>query len=330
MPPRPLKCSTRRQPGRGPLAGDHRDPLGPGVVDQDRHLAAEAERPRVGDAQGQDRGGGRVGRVAASLQDFQPGRDRVAAPRGHGPLRSRRPASPCESAIAVAIRAPAASWAGARLTTRIDQNPKARIMNRRIMALTPLPTALLVLGGPGRPRRGPIMSRARSPAARSTSTTCSPLSGWATRDRRDAPCTTNTDASSPPTLSATAGSSGKSRFLSRAIFRAAVVLPKPQIETEHLPKSAIEFAFVLEALAGLARADPAVGQAARIGRGRFVDPAEVFEYIASLDHAVAQSTSRVRDLGSSELNRSRSVIEVRSGSIASLGRPVSVSRQPTP
>ena len=52
-----LEMLEGRQPGRGPLAGDHRDRPGPGVVDQDRHLAAETERPRIRHAQGQDRGG---------------------------------------------------------------------------------------------------------------------------------------------------------------------------------------------------------------------------------------------------------------------------------
>ncbi len=78
-----------RQPGRGPLADDYRDTLGPGVVDQDRHLAAEAERPRIGHTQGQERRRGRIGRVPAAFENLDARGHRVTTSRRHrtaGPL----------------------------------------------------------------------------------------------------------------------------------------------------------------------------------------------------------------------------------------------------
>src|SRR5262249_4127081 len=60
-----------------------------GVVDDDRHLAAETERGVVGDAQGKDGGGGGIGSVAAVLQAGDAGIDRPLPPGRAGTLASR-------------------------------------------------------------------------------------------------------------------------------------------------------------------------------------------------------------------------------------------------
>ena len=82
----PIEMLERRQPRRSPLPRDHRDPLPLGIVNQDRHFAAETERARVGDAQRQDRGRGRIRGVTPLLQDLEPRGHGVAATRGNRPL----------------------------------------------------------------------------------------------------------------------------------------------------------------------------------------------------------------------------------------------------
>ena len=100
---RALEMIEGRQPGGSALAGDHRDALVLGVVDQDRHFAAETERPRVGDAQGQDRRGAGVRRVSARLEDLEP--------RGHG---ARPPAAtaPCLPTAFQSVRSAIAALPG--------------------------------------------------------------------------------------------------------------------------------------------------------------------------------------------------------------------------
>src|SRR5262249_15153220 len=59
---------ARREPRRGAQAAQHLDDVTLGVVDEDRHFAAKAERAAVSHAQRQDGCRGRVGRVATALE----------------------------------------------------------------------------------------------------------------------------------------------------------------------------------------------------------------------------------------------------------------------
>src|SRR5262249_5127907 len=71
------------------LAAHHFDHAALRVVDQDRHLAAEAEGVAVGHAQGEDGGRGGVGRVAARLEDLNAGVHRALTAGGDGPVLAR-------------------------------------------------------------------------------------------------------------------------------------------------------------------------------------------------------------------------------------------------
>ena len=55
------------------------------VIKDNWHFAAEAEESRVGDAQGKDRGGGRVGCVSACLQDLEPAATAPSPPAATAP-----------------------------------------------------------------------------------------------------------------------------------------------------------------------------------------------------------------------------------------------------
>ena len=89
MPPRAAKCSRVASRGRGPLPRDDLDVARLRVVDEDRHLAAEAERGGVGDAEGEDHGDGRVGRVAPRFQDLEPRLDGGLPAGHHGTFMAR-------------------------------------------------------------------------------------------------------------------------------------------------------------------------------------------------------------------------------------------------
>ena len=77
---------TRGQARRCPEpAQDFHDPA-TRIVDQDGYFAAEAEGVAVGHAQGQNRGRGRVRRIAAALENGDTGIDRFLAAGRHGSL----------------------------------------------------------------------------------------------------------------------------------------------------------------------------------------------------------------------------------------------------
>ena len=83
------KVFASGQLGGRALAGKNFDDLSFGIIDDDRNFAAKAEASRIGDAEGQNRGGRGIGRVPASFQDFDPGSDRFGTAGADGSLIAR-------------------------------------------------------------------------------------------------------------------------------------------------------------------------------------------------------------------------------------------------